>query len=246
MRAIPIESAIIDGEVAVHDATGIPRLAALQEALSFDRGPFVLYVFDLLYLNGRDLRALPLIERKALLAPIVAGGDVVKHSEHFEDGDALFRLACTIGAEGAVSKRRDAPYPSGRVRTWVKAKCTLRQEFVIAGYVRSKISVKAIGSLVLGYYQDGHLIYAGRVGTGFSEEVAVNLFLRLQTLRIPVSPFAKKLSSLDRRDVNFARPELVAEVEFRAWTRDRILRHATFLSLREDKRAEDVSLEALG
>jgi bifunctional non-homologous end joining protein LigD len=103
LGVLPVKTAIIDGEVTVHDATGVPRLAALQEALSVGRGPFILYVFDLLYLDGRDLRPLPLIQRKALLAPIVASADIAKYSEHFEDGVALSRAACSIGAEGVLS-----------------------------------------------------------------------------------------------------------------------------------------------
>jgi bifunctional non-homologous end joining protein LigD len=170
LRPLPIKTAIIDGEVAVQDAAGMPRFAALQEALSVGRGPFVFYVFDLLYLDGRDLRALPLIERKARLAALIADADPVKYSDHFENGAALFQAACAIGGEGVVSKLRNAPYPTGRSKAWVKVKCTFRQEFVIAGYVRSNISAWAIGSLVLGYYRDGKLIYAGRVGTGFTEK----------------------------------------------------------------------------
>ena len=107
LQIIPVQSAIVDSEVAVHDATGVPRPAALQEGLSLGRGPFVYYAFDLLYLDDRDFRDLPLLERKARLAELVAGPDLVKYSEHFEDGRSLWRLACSIGAEGVMSKRRD-------------------------------------------------------------------------------------------------------------------------------------------
>ncbi len=145
-----------------------------------------------------------------------------------------------------VSKLRDAPYRSGRGKDWIKSKCSERQEFVIAGYVPSTVSAKAIGSLVLGYYIKGKLTYAGRVGTGFSNQVAADLFKRLDPMRIPKSPFAAKLSAEEVRQARFVRPELVAEVEFRSWTADGVVRHAAFRGLREDKRAEDVVRESAG
>jgi bifunctional non-homologous end joining protein LigD len=143
-----------------------------------------------------------------------------------------------------VSKLRNAPYPTGRSKAWVKVKCIFRQEFVIAGYVRSNVSARAIGSLVLGYYRDGKLVYAGRVGTGFTAKTAVDLYRLLEAIRTPGNPFAKKLSRAEARGVFFGQPELVAEVEFRAWTTDRIVRHASFLGLRDDKQAAEVGLEA--
>ena len=124
-----------------------------------------------------------------------------------------------------------------------QSKCSNRQEFPVAGYVPSTVSSKAIGPLVLGYFNDGKLLHAGRVGTGFSNRVAADLFHRLDGMSIPKSPFAKKLSALDARRVRFVRPELVAEVEFRAWTAEGLIRHASFRGLREDKRAEEVVLE---
>jgi bifunctional non-homologous end joining protein LigD len=125
----------------------------------------------------------------------------------------------------------------------VKVKCFLRQEFVIAGYMPSTIAAKGMGSLVLGYYDDGKLIHAGRVGTGFSDKVAADIHRRLEPIRIPRSPFARKLARVDARDVRFVEPQLVCEVEFRAWSSDRLVRHATFRGLRQDKRPEDVRLE---
>ena len=190
------------------------------------------------------MRRAPLIERKAALADIIGPPGVVRYSEHFEeDGPRLLRHACRIGLEGVVSKVRDAPYRSGRGKEWIKSKCSNRQEFVITGYVPSTVSSKAIGSLVLGYFDKGKLIHVGRVGTGFSNRVAADLFRRLDEMSITKSPFARKLAAEDARRVRFVRPELVTEVEFRAWTAEGLIRHASFRGLREDKRAEEVVLE---
>ncbi|MGE5766492.1 MAG: DNA ligase D, partial [Bacteroidota bacterium] len=141
---------------------------------------------------------------------------------------------------------RDAPYRSGRGKGWIKSKCAERQEFVVAGYVPSTTSKTAIGSLLLGYNERGKLVHAGRVGTGFSQKVAGELYKRLAKLKQTKSPFAKKLSSEEVRGAVFVRPELVAEVEFRAWTAAGSVRHASFRGLREDKDAEEVTRETQG
>ena len=184
-------------------------------------------------------------ERKAALAAIITNPGAVRFSEHFEeDGARLLSHACRLGLEGVVSKMVDAPYRSGRIKGWIKSKCSNRQEFVVAGYVSSSVSSKAIGSLVLGYFKGGKLVHAGRVGTGFSNKVAADLYRRLDPMTIPKSPFAKKLSAEDARRVRFVRPELVAEVDFPSLTADGLVRHASFKGLREDKPAEDVVLKA--
>jgi bifunctional non-homologous end joining protein LigD len=190
--------------------------------------------------------AVPTADRgQGAAGPDGAGGDLVRYSEHFEDGPALWRAACDIGAEGIVSKRRDAPYQSGRTKAWIKSKCTQRQEFVVAGYVPSNAVAHAIGSLVVGYHDDaGGLVHAGRVGTGYTAQLAVDLFRRLEGIRMPASPFVKRLARADARGVRFVRPELVAEVVFRGWSSDGLLRHASFLALREDKRPDEVKREA--
>ena len=156
----------------------------------------------------------------------------------------MLRHACRLSLEGLVSKQRDAAYPAGRTRSWIKSKCSDRQEFVIAGYVPSSVSKDLVGSLVLGYHKDGKLVHAGRVGTGFSREVARDLVARLEPLRRKSSPFAEKLTADAARGVVWVKPELVAEVEFRAWTADGILRHAAFRGLREDKPAREIAREA--
>jgi bifunctional non-homologous end joining protein LigD len=246
LQDLAVGTALIDGELVVETSAGASDFSALQADLSAGRSDrFVLYVFDLLYLDGYDLRAVPLIERKGLLNSLIPGANgLVRYSSHFdENGDLVLRHACRLSLEGVVSKLRDASYQSGRGRSWVKSKCSARQEFVVAGYVPSTTSRKAIGSLVLGVYDKGALHPVGRVGTGFTGAVAESLFKRLDRMRAPSSPFGVKLSAEDARDVRFVRPELVAEVEFRAWTADGHLRHASFRGLREDKPASEIVRE---
>lgn len=245
-QELPIDTALIDGELVVETSAGASDFSALQADLSAGRSDrFVFYVFDLLYLDGYDLRAASLIERKELLKSIIpAVNGLIRYSSHFdENGDLVLRHACRLSLEGVVSKLRDASYQTGRGRSWVKSKCSARQEFVVAGYVPSTTSRKAIGSLVLGVYDNGVLHPVGRVGTGFTGAVAESLFKRLDRMRVSSSPFGVKLSAEDARDVRFVRPDLVAEVEFRAWTADGHLRHASFRGLREDKPASEIIRE---
>ncbi|MTE01289.1 DNA ligase D [Paracoccus sp. YIM 132242] len=247
LRALPAETAIIDGELVVETGAGSSDFPALQADLSEGRNDrFVFYVFDLIYLNGHDLRTVPLIERKGLLEDLV-GSDPgrVRFSSHFgESGSMVLRHACRLSLEGIISKEADAPYRSGRGKGWIKSKCSARQEFVVAGYVPSTTSDKLVGSLALGVFDGGTLNYVGRVGTGFSATVAADLRDRLDGMRIDRSPFAGKLTADEARGVRHVRPELVAEVEFRAWTADGLLRHASFRGLREDKPASDVVRES--
>lgn len=246
LSALPVKTAILDGELVVEGSSGASDFSALQADLSAGRTDrYRYYAFDLLYLDGADLRSLPLLERKSRLEALVEGaGDRVRYSEHFdEDGEVMLRHACRLSLEGLVSKERDASYPAGRSRSWIKSKCANRQEFVIAGFVPSTASADQVGSLVLGYRRDGAFVHAGRVGTGFSRTVARDLKKRLDGIRRKTSPFADKLSAAARRDVVWVKPELVAEVEFRAWTADGILRHAAFRGLREDKPAQEITRE---
>ncbi len=155
----------------------------------------------------------------------------------------MLRHACRLSLEGLVSKLADAPYRSGRSKDWRKSKCSQRQEFVIGGYVPSTVSSHAIGSLVMGVFEDGKLRHVGRVGTGYTARVAADLWKRLQPLVRDKSPFAGKLSAEAARGVHFVEPSLVAEVEFRSWTGDHNLRHAAYRGLREDKPAVDVVQE---
>ena len=247
LEKLPVENAILDAELVVEGDSGASDFSALQADLSAGREDrFRLYVFDLLYLDGRDLRRLPLVERKEMLAGLIPeGGGIIRFSNHFEDdGDMVLRHACRLSLEGIVSKLAASPYRSGRGRSWVKSKCSARQEFVIGGFTPSTAKPKAVGSLVLGVHEGGALRHVGRVGTGFSHAAAAELFTRLEAMRVKESPFKGKLSAEEARHVSFVRPELVAEVEFRAWTADGHLRHAAFRGLREDKDPREIEQES--
>ena len=246
MTALDAGTVILDGEAIVENDAGISDFAALQTALA--DGPAaaaVFCAFDLLYLDGVDLRDRALEERKALLERLLAPlgpGAGIRYSDHVRsDGAAMVRHACLMGLEGVVSKRADRPYRSGRREDWLKTKCTDREEFVVAGYVPSTATRRAVGSLVLGYYRGGRLVHAGRVGTGFSGTLARSLRRWLDAGRRDEPPFAERLAAPERRGVVWVEPQLVAEVEHRGWSKDNLLRHAAFKGLREDKRPEDVT-----
>ncbi len=251
VAALPVDDVVLDGEGVVAGETGVSSFSALQKALSDEGGRIardaVLYAFDLLYLDGEDLRALPLAERKARLATLVRpeGPGALRLSEHLEGGGAaMVRNACRLGLEGVISKRADKPYRSGRGLDWVKTKCTDRQEFVIGGFAPSGAAKRAIGSLLLGFHEGGALVHAGRSGTGFTAESARDLWKRLEPMKRARSPFdGSRLTAAERRDAVYVEPTLVAEIEFRGWTDDRHLRHAAFKGLREDKAPDEIVRE---
>lgn len=242
---LPAESATLDGEVVVLGDDGTTSFAALQA--SFQEGakhPLTYFCFDLLHLNGHNTRDLPLRERKALLAGLI-GGDAgtVRFSEHIETGgEAMFRKACELHAEGILSKRADAKYTSGRGSSWLKSKCLREQEFVIAGFTPSTEGPGKIGSLLLGYYRDGKLIYAGRTGTGFTQKTKRSLHAQLARLETHKSALGRPPADA-RRDAHWVQPKLVAQVRFATWTADDLVRQAAFLGLREDKAPGEVRRE---
>ena len=250
MAAMPVESVMLDGEAVVFGSDGRTDFQRLQNALKRGRtsaDEAVLVAFDLLCLDGFDMRDAPLEERKRLLERILRGRGAgpVRYGDHLEaSGKAVYERACEMGVEGVISKRRDRPYRPGRGRDWLKSKCIHEQEFVIAGYTAPSGSRSGFGSLVLGVNdENGDLRYAGRVGTGFTDETLRDLSIRLDKLERKTSPFTGELPAADRRGVTWVTPRLLAEVRYTEWTGDGRLRHPSFRGVREDREPDEVVRE---
>ena len=231
----------VDGEIVAFDggATSFSRLAQRS------RRPVKVfyYLFDLLWLDGLDVRALPLLSRKRLLRAALSSGGSLRISSHRnEAGEAAFDDACRRGWEGLIAKRAQSPYTAGRSRDWLKQKCAQGQELVIGGFTPPHGSRSDFGALLLGYYAGGELRYAGKVGTGFDHETLKSLGDRLRSLESRSSPFADA-SQIREREARWVKPELVAEIAFTEWTSHGRLRHPRFLGLREDKAASEVVRE---
>jgi len=241
---------IIDGEIVAFD-DGQTRFARLQQRLGVRHPgpdlraevPVCYYIFDVLWAGDRDVRPLPLRERKQILRGLLTFGGPLRFTEHKNtDGEAYFRQACASGWEGVIAKRADAPYRAGRTKDWLKFKCESGQEFVIGGFTDPRGSRAGFGALLLGYYDPGHkLIYAGKVGTGFSRQTLDSLHAALVGLEQDRPPFDR--GRLPRSGVHWVRPRLVAEVGFSEWTTGGELRHPRFQGLRDDKDPAEVIRE---
>ena len=241
--AAALPDCLMDGEVVALDAKGHPGFAALQATLAGEQhAPIVYFVFDLLHDGRRDLSNEPLEQRKRQLRSMVPDdATVLRYLDHFAGpGAAVLGSACELGMEGVVSKRRDGSYSSGRGDGWTKAKCHGRDEFLVGGWTRDKHG-RGLGALLVGAWRDRKLLYLGRVGTGFSAVSGDDLLRRLATRRISASPFAGRQPARTS-DVYWAVPELVVEVSYGGWTEaEGLLRHASFVGIRDDKPAAEVT-----
>jgi bifunctional non-homologous end joining protein LigD len=245
LTRLKVKSAVIDGEVVHVAADGTQSFHSLQNALSTEVVDGLrYYAFDLLQLDGVDLRSKPLLERKATLKGVLSHApERIVYSEHFaESGDKMLGHACRLALEGIVSKRADSPYRSGRTDDWLKSKCIKEQELVIGGYVEQPKHPGMLGAMLIGYYEGDALRFAGKVGTGFTHAEGRSLLKRLAALRVERSAFSS-VPTEARRGAVFVKPKLVAQVNFSEWTPDGRLRHPSFQGLREDKSARDVTRE---
>ena len=246
-KSLPVTNAILDGEIVVVDAKGRSSFQKLQRSMgkSVTTG-FVFQVFDLVYLNGFNLARTPLRQRKVLLKNVCkgSGGGLIRYSEHFEgNGNAFLKHACEYGIEGIVSKLAASSYESTRNRNWLKVKCNKQQEFVVVGYTPSSKSLPGFGSLVLGVYEKGKLVYAGRVGTGFTFKQRSEIKKQLDAVQRPTSPLASIPKDPGLRETHWSQPKVIAEVAFAEWTSDGSIRHPSFQGLRNDKSPQEVVRE---
>lgn len=243
---LPCESAFLDGEVVALDENGASNFQALQNSLKgIESRPLVYYVFDLLHLDGEDLQDLPLLERKARLKKLLTQGNVrrLRYSDHLSgDGGTFLKHCCRAGLEGIISKRGDRPYIQSRTEDWLKIKCLQQEELVIGGFTISAANKRDFGALLLGYFVGKHLKYAGRVGTGFNAKLLTLLRKDLEKLVTEQCPFGTIPPRESGAEVRWVDPQLVAQIQFTGWTTDRVLRHPSFLGLREDKTARAVGL----
>lgn len=239
--------ALLDGEVVVLDEHGVSRFQLLQQLGASRRG-LAYFVFDLLSLNGESLTNRPLEERKRVLRKLIGrGAGLIRYNEHSEDdGMGVFDAACKLGAEGIISKRRDGIYRLGaRSADWQKIKCVKRQEFVVGGFTDPSGSRVGIGSILIGYYEDGALRFAGKVGTGtgWSSSFGAKLRRDLEAIEVDRTPFDPPPAGWLRKNAHWVKPRLVVEVEFTEWTADGRVRHPSLKGFRRDKKPTEVVRE---
>jgi bifunctional non-homologous end joining protein LigD len=247
VKKLRLTNAILDGEVVALDPSGRASFQRLQQSINKNSAAGLLFhVFDLVYLEGFNLTKTPLAERKRvlgdLLKPVVEKTQL-RYSDHIEgNGAEFFKEACKFGIEGVVSKLANSTYESTRNRNWLKVKCLKRQEFVIAGYTLSEKGIP-FSSLILGFYDKGKLIYAGRAGTGFSNQMRVELRKKLDRMVRNTRPFEQIPKDPGLKRAVWTEPKLVGEVAFTEWTDEGVIRHPSFQGLREDKKPQEVVRE---
>jgi bifunctional non-homologous end joining protein LigD len=261
IAALQVQDALIDGEIVALDAKGRSSFQLLQAfAMEQERPPVVFYAFDLLWLNGKDLRNLPIEERKTKLEKLLKKAPgVIRYSISFtEQIEELLSRTREIGLEGLIGKRSGSRYePGKRSGAWVKIKLHQEQEFVIGGYTEPEGTRKYFGALLVGVYEGEGLKFCGRVGTGFSEKLLQKLFLQLNKIRIEKCPFVnlpdagrsrwdQGLTAAEMRRCHWVKPAMICQIKFSEWTRDDRLRQPVFLGLREDKNAKEIVREKAG
>lgn len=249
LAALGLESAWLDGEMVVANEQGVPDFQALQNAFESNRsGNILYYLFDMPYLNGVDLREVPVEERRVALATVLKPNKdpLLRFSDAFgEEPEALLNSACQMQMEGLIGKRLGSPYVSRRSSDWIKLKCKHRQEFVVVGFTDPQGARNAFGALLLGLHDrdSGELRYAGKVGTGFNETTLKHIYVQLKPLQVKKPAVVNPPTGFDAKGVHWLKPVLLAEVAFAEMTKDGSVRHAVFHGLRDDKPAEDITEE---
>src|SRR3954447_12889687 len=250
LSELPIKAAILDGEAVSLDSHGVSNFQQLQNSMkSGDENSLVYYVFDLPCFEGYNLSDTPLSERKEVLARVLLSANPsntgpIRYSDHIQGaGDKVLQHACRSAMEGVVAKRADSAYHQYRSQDWLKVKCVKQQEFVIGGYTKPEGARVGFGALLVGYYDKGDLMYAGKVGTGFTAQTLRELLKELNSRKVDKSLFRNPPRGYKGRGVTWVKPELVGEIEFTEWTSDGQLRHPSFQGLREDKPAKEVVRE---
>ena len=241
---------IADGEIVAFDGdvTSFSRLQgrmqnARPNAANVAAVPVYFYLFDLIWFDGYDLSALPLVARKSILRDALTFDDPIRFSEHLdEEGEVAFEAACAKGWEGLVAKRAASPYTHARSKDWLKFKCSNEQEFIVIGWTEPRGSRSGLGALLVGYHENGTLRFGGKVGTGFNDQELTRLSAKLRRLERSTSPLADT-KGIAVKGVHWARPQLVAQVGFAEWTPDGKLRHPRYLGLRDDKSPDQIVRE---